>query len=126
MEPKRQRPRKAGGKVAAIFFFFACAAAAFAQSTTNPVFAARAEKAFRLAQIQFAQATNDAAAWQFARACFDFADFATNDTQRAVIARQGIAVSRVDPQGSAVTLFGLRQPASANQFLGRITLLLSQ
>jgi len=94
MEPKRQRPRKAGGKVAAIFFFFACAAAAFAQSTTNPVFAARAEKAFRLAQIQFAQATNDAAAWQFARACFDFADFATNDTQRAVIARQGIAVCR--------------------------------
>ncbi len=31
------------------------------------------------------------AAWQFARACFDFADFATNDTERAAIARQGIA-----------------------------------
>jgi len=94
MEPKRQCLRKAGGKVAAIFFFFACAAAAFAQSTTNPVFAARAEKAFRLAQIQFAQTTNDAAAWQFARACFDFADFAPNDTQRAAIARQGIAACR--------------------------------
>jgi hypothetical protein len=94
MEPKKQRPRKAGGKFAAIFLFFAVAAAAFAQSTTNPVFAARAEKAFRLAQIQFASATNDSAAWQFARACFDFADFATNDTGRAAIARQGIAAGR--------------------------------
>src|ERR1017187_1195111 len=94
MEPKRQRPRKAGGKFAAIFFFFAFAAAAFAQSTANPVFAARAKKAFRLAQIQFASATNDLAAWQFARAGFDFADFATNETERAVIAGQGIAASR--------------------------------
>ncbi len=34
------------------------------------------------------------AAWQFARACFDFADFATNDTQRADIARLGIAACR--------------------------------
>jgi len=94
MEPKRQRPHKAGGKFAAIFFFFAFAAMAFAQSTTNPVFAARAEKAFRLAQIQFASSTNDSAAWQFARACYDFADFATNNTQRATIARQGIAACR--------------------------------
>jgi hypothetical protein len=94
MDPKRQRSRKAGGKVAAIFSFFACAAATFAQSTTYPVFAARAEKAFRLAQIQFAQATNNSNAWQFARACFDFADFATNETQRAAIARQGIAACR--------------------------------
>src|SRR5208282_800561 len=98
MDLKRQRLRKAGGKFAAIFSFFAFAAAAFAQSTTNsntnPVFAARAEKAFRLAQIQFASATNGSAAWQFARACFDFADFATNDTGRATIARLGIAACR--------------------------------
>ncbi len=94
MEPKRQRPRKAGGKFAAVFLYFALAAAAFAQSTTNPVFAARAEKAFRLAQVQLATATNDAAAWQFARACFDLADFATNDNGRATIARQGIAACR--------------------------------
>src|SRR2546426_2472233 len=39
--------------------------------------------------------TNSAeAAWQFARACFDRADFATNDTQRAALAEQGIAASR--------------------------------
>jgi hypothetical protein len=94
MEPKRQCSRMAGEKFAAIFLFFTFAAAAFAQSTTNPVFAARAEKAFRLAQIQFASDTNDSAAWKFARACFDFADFATNETGRAAIARQGIAASR--------------------------------
>jgi tetratricopeptide (TPR) repeat protein len=94
MEPKRQRPRKAGGKFAAIFSLFAFAAAASAQSTANPVFAARAEKAFRLAQMQFASATNDSAAWQFARAGFDFADFATNETGRAAIARRGIAACR--------------------------------
>jgi hypothetical protein len=94
MAPKLQRPRKAGPKSAAIFLLFAFVAAACAQSTTNPVFAARAEKAFRLAQIQFASSTNDSAAWQFARACFDFADFATNETGRAAIARQGIAACR--------------------------------
>jgi hypothetical protein len=94
MEPIIKRLRKAGGIFAAIFSFFALAAAAFAQSTANPVFAARAERAFRLAQIQFAAATNNSAAWQFARACFDFAGFATNDAGRAAIARQGIAACR--------------------------------
>jgi hypothetical protein len=85
----------AGENFVAILFFFACAAAAFAQSTTNPVFAARAEKAFHLAQIQLVSATNDdSAARQFARTSFDFADFATNETQRAAIARQGIAACR--------------------------------
>jgi hypothetical protein len=92
--PKIPRPRQAGRKLAAIFSISIVAAATFAQSTTNPVFAARAEKAFRQAQIQFASATNDSAAWQFARACFDFADFATNDTERAAIASQGIAACR--------------------------------
>lgn len=94
MTPKLQRPRKAGPKSAAISLFFALVAAACAQSTTNPVFAARAEKAFRLAQTQYASATNNSAAWQFARTCFDWADFATNDTQRAAIARLGIAACR--------------------------------
>lgn len=38
--------------------------------------------------------TNSQTAWQFARACFNHADFATNDNQRAAIAEQGIAASR--------------------------------
>jgi tetratricopeptide (TPR) repeat protein len=38
--------------------------------------------------------TNHAAAWQFARAAFDRGEFATNDTERAAIAVQGIAACR--------------------------------
>src|ERR1039457_1277994 len=94
MVPKKPRPRETGGKFTAIFFLFAFVTAASAQSTTNPVFAARAEKAFRQAQIEFASGTNGSAAWQFARACFDFADLATNETERAEIAMQGIAACR--------------------------------
>ena len=38
--------------------------------------------------------TNSEIAWQFGRACFDWAEFATNNTQRAEIAEQGIAACR--------------------------------
>lgn len=34
------------------------------------------------------------AAWQYAQACFDLAEFSTNSTERAAIAQQGIAASR--------------------------------
>ena len=37
---------------------------------------------------------NAEAAWQFGRACFDRAEFATNDTERATLAVEGIAVMR--------------------------------
>jgi tetratricopeptide (TPR) repeat protein len=73
------------------------AAAVFAKAgegDTN-IFAARAEAEFHRTQKQFQSDTNDVTtAWKFARACFDFADFATNDAERANIARQGIAASR--------------------------------
>jgi hypothetical protein len=44
--------------------------------------------------FQLAAPTNAEAAWQFGRACFDWAEFATNNTQRAEIAEQGIAACR--------------------------------
>jgi tetratricopeptide (TPR) repeat protein len=67
------------------------------------VFAARAEQAFAQAWANYQADTNSpVAACQFARACFDLTDFATNNTQRAQIARRGIAVCRElvarDPQ----------------------------
>jgi hypothetical protein len=65
---------------------------AFAGEAPNKIFAARAEVEFHRAQIEFQSNTNTSAtAWEFARACFDFADFATNDAERVVIVRQGIA-----------------------------------
>jgi len=45
-------------------------------------------------RLACAETNNVAAACDFARACFDWADFATNDTQRAAIAEEGIASSR--------------------------------
>lgn len=41
-----------------------------------------------------AEPTNAVAAWEFARACFDRAEYATNDTERVAIAEQGIAACR--------------------------------
>ncbi len=38
--------------------------------------------------------TNSETAWQFAKACFERADFSTNDTQRAALAELGIAASK--------------------------------
>jgi len=69
--------------------------AAVAQVTNNPVFATRAEAAFHRAQMQLQSNTNDpTAASNFARACFDFAEYATNGTERATLAVQGIAACR--------------------------------
>jgi hypothetical protein len=69
---------------------FGCTAAAGAESHS-----ARFHRVYLQAQARWRQQTNDAeAAWPFAKACFDWADFATNDAQRAAIAEEGIAASR--------------------------------
>ena len=61
----------------------------------NKIFAARAEAEFHRAQIEFQSNTNvSATAWKFARACFEFNDFVTNNTGRAELANQGIAACR--------------------------------
>jgi tetratricopeptide (TPR) repeat protein len=66
-----------------------------ADSTQSRIFAKRAEAEFDRAQRQFQSDTNDtAAACQFARACFDYADFATDSAGRAALARRGIAACR--------------------------------
>jgi tetratricopeptide (TPR) repeat protein len=64
--------------------------------TTNRMeFSVRAEKRFQEAHRRYQADTNNVeAAWQFARACFDYADFATNKTTRADIAKQGINTCR--------------------------------
>jgi tetratricopeptide (TPR) repeat protein len=65
----------------------------FSENASN--FAERAERSFEEARKKFQTNTNDAeAAWQFGRACFDWAEFAKNDDQRESIAVEGIAVCR--------------------------------
>jgi hypothetical protein len=83
------------GRLAAAIFLSAAVGIVFAGESRNPVFAARAGAEFHRAQTQFQSHTNDsAAAWQFARACYDFADFATNNTERAALAELGVAACR--------------------------------
>src|SRR5271155_4080659 len=55
-------------------------------------FTAEAARAFQQARDHYqAQPQSTEAAWQFGRACFDLADCATNNTQRADVANLGIA-----------------------------------
>lgn len=58
-------------------------------------FAARAQKAYEDGKSRFQVETNNPqACWQFAKACFDWAEFATNNTMRARLAEEGISASR--------------------------------
>jgi len=51
------------------------------------------------------EATNDEAAWQFARACFDLADISTNDAAKEKVANEGVTACRQlllrDPKSAA-------------------------
>jgi hypothetical protein len=82
-------------KLAGAALFLAAAAALAASADQNKIYADRAEKEFLRAQAHYLSATNSATnAWNFARTTFDFCAFATNETQRADIARLGIAACR--------------------------------
>jgi hypothetical protein len=83
------------GLAAVFILFLTPAGPLLADTTTNAVFAARAEKAFQTARVRFQADTNNPTnGWMFGRACYDWADFAKNNTARADIANQGIAACR--------------------------------
>lgn len=65
-------------------------------SPVNPAaFIAFAERTYQQARTRFLADTNSTeAAWQLGRACFDRAELATNDTQRATLAVEGIGACR--------------------------------
>src|SRR3974390_1112436 len=72
---------------------------ASAQTDTRPPahaeFAKQAEAAYQTAKGRYEKDTNNAEAQiALARACFDWADYATNNDRRAAIAQEGIAVAR--------------------------------
>ena len=72
-----------------------CSLTAFAGPETNAVFKARAENAFHHTQsLYLADPKNSTTAWQFGGACFDLCEFATNDDQKADLARLGIAATQ--------------------------------
>src|ERR1035438_741390 len=58
-------------------------------------FAAYAKQNFQAAQAHYREAPGEAtAAWKFARACFDLAEFAPSMTERSSLAEQGIAAAQ--------------------------------
>jgi tetratricopeptide (TPR) repeat protein len=72
--------------------WLACAVAVWGQSNSTLPFLYRAQIVFAQAQKNYQSDTNTAA--QLARAAFNLADLATNETQRAEFARRGIEVCR--------------------------------
>jgi hypothetical protein len=61
-------------------------------AAANLVSAAYAQRSFQAAQAQYQAAPREvAAALKFGQACFELAEFATNKTERASLADQGIA-----------------------------------
>jgi hypothetical protein len=74
--------------------FILTAGIAVAEDSQQKKFAGRAAAAFLQAQKQFQSENNSSNAVQFARACYDLADFATDAGQRASLANQGIDVCR--------------------------------
>ena len=89
--------RAAKGTLAAAFFiFFVAAGMVFGDElATNAIFAAHARTEYYRAQARYQADADDATnAWQFARTCYDLADFATNDAERAQLANQGVDACR--------------------------------
>ena len=62
----------------------------------EPDLAAYAKRNFQEAKVRYRGKPGEGtSAWQFGRACFDLAEFAANNTQRASLAEQGIAACRL-------------------------------
>ena len=79
----------------ALFVMLLAPLAARAEDGPPLQFAPRFERAHTAAAERARRQTNDAAtAWELGRACFDLAEFATNNAQRAPLAEQGIANCR--------------------------------
>jgi tetratricopeptide (TPR) repeat protein len=75
-----------------LVIFLATTTALVADDAQEKVFAERDKATFDRMQTQFQSDTNNPVlAWQYARACYDWADWATNKEERAEIAREGIA-----------------------------------
>jgi len=75
--------------------FLLAAGMLLAGDEQTKISAAFAEKEFARARNQFqSDPGNLTNAWQFARAAFDYAEYSTNNTQRAALANEGISACR--------------------------------
>src|SRR5260221_1318665 len=100
------RGRTAGSISIFLSIFLLLTAAWAARSSAKDSPSVRAERAFVEAQGRFRTNGHDPeVAWQFGRACFDWADFTEKNSRRAEIAESGIAACRqaigIDPKLAA-------------------------
>jgi tetratricopeptide (TPR) repeat protein len=85
---------------------------ASSSATITNSFQDRAQEAYRAARLRFQkEKANAEAAWQFARATFDWAEFARNDEVRADLAKEGMAAAQ-----KAIELDG--KSAAAHYYMG--------
>lgn len=81
--------------LAGLVLALAQAAQADATNATPQEPAGRALRIYQETKTAYhAHPAESGAIWHFARACFDWAEFASNNTQRAALAEEGIAASR--------------------------------
>jgi tetratricopeptide (TPR) repeat protein len=87
---------KKGVRAASGLLVCFCALAVFgAPEAPKSTPASRANDTYRETRRRYESVpTNAEAAWQFARACFDQGEFATNDDVRASVSNEGIAACR--------------------------------
>jgi hypothetical protein len=89
------KPRRATKWTSAAGILVLAAGIMLAGEAQWNISAAFAEAEFHRTQAKFqSDAKNPTNAWQFARAAFDYAEFSTNDIERAALANQGIAACR--------------------------------
>jgi tetratricopeptide (TPR) repeat protein len=81
-------------------------------AATPAEFAARARLAYQQARALHVQSPKDLQlSWQFGRACYDVADFSTNNTERADFAEQGMAACKA-------VIAADRDSAASHYYLG--------
>ena len=83
------------GLAAGLVHFLLAAAPAPEPAAPAAAPSIRAEQVYRETRTRYlASAEPDEPAWRFARVCFDRAEFAADDKQRADLAKEGIAAAR--------------------------------
>lgn len=95
MATANSKPRSVNFWKSIVVILAIAAGTVFADQAHREIYTARAATEFQRAQARFqADPTNPTNAWQFAQATFDFAEFATTDSERAALANQGIMACR--------------------------------
>ena len=95
MATANSSPRRAATGVLALGIWLVTTGLALGDGAATNDFAARAQAEFARARNHYQSDTNNAtAAWEFARAGFNYDEYISNSTEHAAIARQAIAASR--------------------------------